>query len=241
MQQITGIRLRTAQHALQHLACRLPSAGSNALERRACALGEAVSRFQRLHLAERFVSESGRIEQLRVGLQRSSGQRLASARAELDGEAGDLRSRVAARLSTARLTLAPRAHRLRSTLEVRARTTATRLEAALARLRAAGTRELNQRVAALARLRDQLSLERVQPHWERERAVLEQHVRVLRASDPQRALARGFSLTYTASGALLRSIHEAAPGESITTRLVDGMIRSAVLETRMEKGDERED
>src|SRR5207244_7957205 len=44
--------------------------------------------------------------------------------------------------------------------------------------------------------------------------------------DPARLLARGWSLTRTAEGALVRSVADAQPGTSLVTTLADGEVRS---------------
>jgi exodeoxyribonuclease VII large subunit len=53
----------------------------------------------------------------------------------------------------------------------------------------------------------------------------------VRALDPVHALARGWSITRTADGQVVRSVADVAPGETITTTLADGHARSRVEET----------
>lgn len=55
--------------------------------------------------------------------------------------------------------------------------------------------------------------------------LLEQQFRSL---DPQLLLQRGYSLTFTADGQLLRDVSQVVPGEVITTRLADGTLTSVV-------------
>ncbi|MGE3621415.1 MAG: exodeoxyribonuclease VII large subunit [Acidimicrobiia bacterium] len=50
----------------------------------------------------------------------------------------------------------------------------------------------------------------------------------VRALDPERALARGWSITRRADGSVVRSRHDVAPGERIATLLADGELRSTV-------------
>ena len=50
----------------------------------------------------------------------------------------------------------------------------------------------------------------------------------VRALDPARTLARGWSITREAGGRVLRSVSEAAEGDELTTTLADGEVRSAV-------------
>ena len=52
----------------------------------------------------------------------------------------------------------------------------------------------------------------------------------VRAFDPARALARGWSITHTAAGSLVRSPDDAAPGERIVTTLAGGTVTSTVRE-----------
>lgn len=47
--------------------------------------------------------------------------------------------------------------------------------------------------------------------------------------DPALQLRRGFSLTYTSDGRLVRSAADLYPGDHLTTRLADGMVTSEVL------------
>ncbi|MDP8987395.1 MAG: exodeoxyribonuclease VII large subunit, partial [Actinomycetota bacterium] len=50
-------------------------------------------------------------------------------------------------------------------------------------------------------------------------------------ADPARALARGWSLTRTADGRLVRRAGDVAPGDRLVTTLGDGVARSTVTET----------
>ncbi|MGE0793737.1 MAG: exodeoxyribonuclease VII large subunit [Acidimicrobiia bacterium] len=51
------------------------------------------------------------------------------------------------------------------------------------------------------------------------------------AADPARALARGWSLTRTVDGRLVRDPADVSPGETLVTRLAGGTLRSTVEET----------
>lgn len=50
----------------------------------------------------------------------------------------------------------------------------------------------------------------------------------VRAADPRRALDRGWSITHRADGSVLRSAADASPGETLTTTVADGTVRSTV-------------
>jgi exonuclease VII large subunit len=52
--------------------------------------------------------------------------------------------------------------------------------------------------------------------------------RLLAAYDVDRQLERGYSLTLTADGALVRRAGDVAQGQQIVTRLADGSVRSTV-------------
>jgi exonuclease VII large subunit len=52
--------------------------------------------------------------------------------------------------------------------------------------------------------------------------------RLLAAYDVDRQLERGYSLTLTADGALVRRAGDVASGQEIVTRLADGSVRSTV-------------
>ena len=65
--------------------------------------------------------------------------------------------------------------------------------------------------------------------------------RLLAAYDVERQLERGYSLTLTAAGTLVRRAGDVAPGEQIVTRLADGSVRSTVERVGAEgDGDEDE-
>jgi exodeoxyribonuclease VII large subunit len=51
---------------------------------------------------------------------------------------------------------------------------------------------------------------------------------VLAAFDPKRQLARGWSLTKTTDGRVLRSVGEVAPADQIVTVFADGNVTSSV-------------
>jgi exonuclease VII large subunit len=52
--------------------------------------------------------------------------------------------------------------------------------------------------------------------------------RLVAAYDVDRQLERGYSLTTTADGALVRRTGDVAPGQQIVTRLADGTVESTV-------------
>jgi exodeoxyribonuclease VII large subunit len=232
LQRTAHSRLSLQRQILQHVHASFPTATRRALERNARQLRETRNRFERLRLAERFHAERARTSALYEALVRGSTRKLLAGHAALDTGAVALRIRVAARLSSARLQLAPRTQHMRSLLDLRTRTASARLEALLERFTSASSRALQRYRGALQQAREQFSPERALGRCERERAALTVRSHMLRASDPRRALERGFSLTYTSTGELLRSVRGLTPGQAIETQLADGRIAANIRDTR---------
>jgi exodeoxyribonuclease VII large subunit len=84
----------------------------------------------------------------------------------------------------------------------------------------AGARERSRRLA--------LRAPRAVAEADRALGALEARVRAL---DPERTLARGWSITRTADGRVVRRPADVAPGEELTTQLADGAVRSTVVAT----------
>jgi exodeoxyribonuclease VII large subunit len=78
-------------------------------------------------------------------------------------------------------------------------------------------------------------------HVAREAERLQSFRRLLTAYDVDRQLERGYSLTHTADGELVRSAAGLRPGSEIVTRFADGTARSRVesAEVRVDEIDER--
>ena len=68
-------------------------------------------------------------------------------------------------------------------------------------------------------------------HVERSQALNDARLALLSAYDPNRLLERGWSLTTTPEGSVVRSISQLAVGETIMTRFVDGEASSTVQTT----------
>jgi exodeoxyribonuclease VII large subunit len=109
-----------------------------------------------------------------------------------------------------------------------------------AQLMASSRRALASGQEALSFARAQLSPQRVQPRVERERVTLAASERILSAHDPQRVLERGFSLSYSASGNLIRSIRDVSVGKVAKTRVADGVFEATIRSTNERRDDERE-
>jgi exodeoxyribonuclease VII large subunit len=70
---------------------------------------------------------------------------------------------------------------------------------------------------------------------ERKGRDLSEFAASLQALSPLQVLSRGYSLTQKSDGALLRSAASVAPGETLTTRLASGLVRSAVTSVEIER------
>ena len=122
------------------------------------------------------------------------------------------------------------ASEMRSRLAARLAAQRSRLAGVRAGLRAAGERRLARAAVQLQDgLRKRFQARRVLARVEAERTALAQRLRTLRATDPQAALARGFSLTYTAEGELVRSVDDVQAEQSTITRLADGELESVIV------------
>lgn len=73
------------------------------------------------------------------------------------------------------------------------------------------------------RTRPKLVLERAQQR-------IEMNATTLRLLDPATVLAKGWSITRTSSGAIVRSISDVAQGDTLVTTLIDGQVTSTVEE-----------
>jgi len=88
---------------------------------------------------------------------------------------------------------------------------------------------LIRRVTAASTALTALPLDRaIRQRVERAEARLRQRLRVLEAVGPESVLARGFSLTTTATGEVIRRSTDVQIGEEIETRVASGTIRSTV-------------
>lgn len=63
----------------------------------------------------------------------------------------------------------------------------------------------------------------------------------MRALDPARLLARGWTITRDADGRVVRAPHDVAPGDLITTQLAGGRIASRVASRVEDRGQRPED
>lgn len=180
------------------------------------------------HLVERVVAADGALALCAAAIERRAQDRLLRSlhrlqRIERLAKLGQLRLEAAAR----RVQQAGRSLDLLSRRRLgegsrRCRELEQRLLSAAPRRLERGRREPEHRARRLAdiaagRLREL-------------RAVLDGRARLCRGLEPERLLARGYSITRTIAGDLLRSPHEIEAGELVATRLAGGVLTSRVEE-----------
>lgn len=81
----------------------------------------------------------------------------------------------------------------------------------------------------MSRLRAQFRLEKIRPRLLAEQKSLSEKLATLNASSPDRALERGFALTYRQDGRLVRSVKDILQADKIRTHLADGIVVSEVI------------
>jgi exodeoxyribonuclease VII large subunit len=179
-------------------------------------------------LVGRLKAAESRVRDLERGLLRAG--RLPVARAALEAAgferrlhlAGDRVNDCARRLEALRAHAAAGAR-----LRVRAADRETR--ELRARLERAAPRALAARLPVADRLSHRI-VERVLERLRRESARVAALERLAAELQPERTLRRGFSITRTAGGALVRDAAEVSPGDRITTELAAGRLRSTVVD-----------
>jgi exodeoxyribonuclease VII large subunit len=226
--------------AVAGMAFKTPTAVAEALASRfdtvAALLDDARARLRSIWQFRRD-AERARIERAYTGLRQGSRKLLDLRRSDLLRVAARVRGEVLHRFGQERSRIEGARVALRARSRAALRERRIRLAEA-GRTLGQGTR-VSLRLAheRLGTLRRRLSLRRVLQRIESAREALSRKEQLVRAADPVTALGRGYSLTTNAAGALLRSIVQVAPGETVTTRVADGSFESVVRATRRD-GDE---
>jgi len=65
-------------------------------------------------------------------------------------------------------------------------------------------------------------------HLQNSRTKINSYQKLVQMADPKNTLKRGFTITRSQEGVLIRSIKDAKEVKSITTQLVDGIINSTI-------------
>jgi exodeoxyribonuclease VII large subunit len=76
--------------------------------------------------------------------------------------------------------------------------------------------------------KERFRIEKIRHRILMERTNLNNKMATLRATDPQNALQRGFALVFRQDGRLIKSIHDIAEKDIITTQVADGTLISEV-------------
>jgi exodeoxyribonuclease VII large subunit len=157
-------------------------------------------------LVERVTSFRSHTEQVFAGIEQRADRALRNANAALLGLANGIRRSTGTAVDRAGDRLGHRCHRLINASQRALERGADRVDRATATVR---------RVPS-----------RIEPEL-RQLDALSSRVRLL---DPVHTMARGWSITRTADGALVRSVTELVPGTTIVTTVADGTARSRVEE-----------
>ncbi|WP_420452536.1 exodeoxyribonuclease VII large subunit [Ilumatobacter sp.] len=143
----------------------------------------------------------------------------------------DVSRRIAARADTAVARSDHRlhdvAHRIASRTHSAVERADERLGARRASLAALGPAALDRGVAEVVRAEERL-VERAARALERRSSTLDVLAARVGAVDPAVQLARGWTITRTARGGIVRSIHDVAAGDVLTTAVADGEVVSVV-------------
>jgi exodeoxyribonuclease VII large subunit len=123
--------------------------------------------------------------------------------------------------------LSDRAHRIARHTHAAVERADERLATRLDRVRSAPARQLDSASTSVA-----LAGDRLRRRTPQLVAAEQRHLDALAARlallDPVNLLERGWSITRTAGGAIVRSVEQVTPGDTIVTRLADGEIASTV-------------
>jgi exodeoxyribonuclease VII large subunit len=154
--------------------------------------------------------------------------------AEADDGLADRARRIAVatrhRVAVADQVLEHRAHRLARAARQELRRIDLSTERAADRVRTQAHVHLARADGALVRASDRIRPERLGQLLNGEGHRVDALAARLAANDPQRVLARGWSLTRTADGRVVRSAADAPVGTELHTMLADGNLVSRVLE-----------
>jgi exodeoxyribonuclease VII large subunit len=171
-------------------------------------LKDAETRFKstwsyRITIEQKYASDA------RVGIQQGTRKLMEATKNHLKSMAGLLSSRVFDRLSieTAKLKVSDNAIKTAALNEIKTQ-----------------KRDLSGRI-------QRFQFERFQQIIGRERNQLQNKLAAVKASDPETSLSRGFSLVYNDRNQLVKSIKTVSTGESLKTKVQDGLIISTVKQT----------
>lgn len=179
-------------------------------------------------------TEREHLSRVRKGLRQGSRKLLDQRRSELRQVAESVRAEVLHRLGQERGRLATSQVSLRARARASLREQRLRFRQASLGLGRGSRASLRVARERLLVQRRRLSLRRLVQRIDAARESLARREQLVRAADPAMALRRGFSLTTTAGGALVRSVEMLKAGDALSTRVADGSVESVVRATRRE-------
>jgi exonuclease VII large subunit len=154
----------------------------------------------RLLIGQNYVSNA------RKGIQQGTRKLVDATKADLKSTANLLSSSVFERLSTER----------------------AKLNVSESSIRTGALNEIKIHKRDMSSRIDRFQMARILQLIDRERVQLQNKMAAIRAADPLTSLKRGFSLVYKADNRLVKSIDAVSEGESLKTRVQDGLISSTV-------------
>jgi exodeoxyribonuclease VII large subunit len=178
-------------------------------------------------LVERVAALLGEVERCWAAVARVSQRELAAHQQRVHGHAERASRSVRSSLASATHRLDAHGRRARRAGAVALATADERLGRDLGRLTGAARVGVRDASGALAAAERRLVARAPRAIGEAERAVAAVEARV-RALDPERALARGWSITRTVDGRVVRSAAEVTSGDTLVTQLGTGEVRSTV-------------
>lgn len=195
--------------------------------RRARRFQEAVTMLQQRSRAL-LDQQAMRLATTAVGISDAASRMIATSEDEiLRGRTG-LSQGTRKQLSAASDRLSRRPQTFQALVERRTVRLSESLTSRSARLRSNVKSRTESAAQRLGWLSGRLTLEAYLRHHERAVQRLEGRAKLLAASSPERLLARGYTITRTATGRIVRSVRDLSPGDVIQTRLTDGTVSSEV-------------
>jgi exodeoxyribonuclease VII large subunit len=154
----------------------------------------------------RLLIEQDHVSNARKGIHQGTRKLVESTKANLKSTASCLSARVLERLSTEN----------------------SKLKVSASSIRSGALNEIKIHRRGMSSRTDRFQVPRILQIIERERNQLQNKMKTIRAADPLTSLKRGFSLVYKADNRLVKSIDAVSEGESLKTRVRDGLISSIV-------------
>ncbi len=221
---------RAVADDVAHTAAKTPTACAQLLVERVLAyLGRVEERWRAVaRSAQRdLVAHDDRVRGQGVRATRSARAALAGSSGRLDADARRARRAASVALTGAEHGLDRRTRRATAAATVRLARAEHLLDRQAGRATGAARARLRDADAAHGRAAHRLAVRSPRAVTEAERTLGSLDARV-RALDPERTLARGWSITRTVDGRVVRAPGDVAPGATLLTQTAGGEVRSTV-------------